>query len=106
MNSFLTTTSTKNDLEGTSFLSSLDMDPQGNSTTTVPGASESPAGGKSNMSLPVVGTESLFAALASPPASGAQTPVVGGTGEGKREVFQDFKRLMTFGLRRDSGVKY
>lgn len=103
MDSFLTITSTKNDLESTSFLSSLDMDPT--STAQLSSNLTSPA-----VSLPLVdgqitplGTaESLFAALSSPPISG---PPTGSSAtarvDERREVFSDFRRFVS-GFRRDS----
>ena len=90
LDSFLTITSTRSELESTSFLTSLDMDPPSFSS--------------------ILGTTSL----ASPPASRmslsgdgdtASNVGLGGgrTGDGKREVFSDFKRFVSFGLvRRDS----
>lgn len=70
----------------------------------------SPAGHRA--SLPVVGgaggaigaAESIFAALGSPPLSGPPTgsSAAGKNEDPKREVFSDFRRLMSFGLRRDS----
>lgn len=107
LDSFLTITSTKNELETTSFLSSLDMDPSnssqaGNANLTV----TSPTGSRISLPLmdgastPMGAAESLFAALGSPPLSG---PPTGGSGrqEDRREVFGDFRRFVS-GFRRDS----
>ncbi|KAG8214105.1 Vps53-like protein [Butyriboletus roseoflavus] len=97
LDSFLTITSTKTDLESTSFLSSLDMDP---STSLAVG---SPA--TSRIALPLSSTsaaESVFSALSSPSLSG---PPTGSSNDGsakgneKREVFSDIRRFVTFGLR-------
>ena len=108
LDSFLTITSTKSELESTSFLSSLDMDPA--TTTQISSNLTSPAG--SRVSLPLVdggvstpmgAAESLFAALGSPPLSGPPT----GTGasarpdDQRREVFSDFRRFVS-GFRRDT----
>ncbi|KAG9316811.1 Vps53-like protein [Chiua virens] len=102
---FLTITSTKTDLESTSFLTSLDMDPP---TTLAVG---SPA--TSRIALPLSSTsaaaESMFGALTSPPLSGPPTGSSndGGSTKGnesgqKREVFSDIRRFVTFGLRRET----
>ncbi|KAH7913280.1 Vps53-like protein [Hygrophoropsis aurantiaca] len=106
LDSFLTITSTKADLESTSFLSSLDMDPpltaQFGATLGSPNASR--------IALPLAttpggispGGDGVFAALASPPHSGPTTGD-GKAGEPgpKREVFSDIRRFVSFGLRRD-----
>ena len=75
---FLTIIGTKDDLDGTSFLSALDMDPSADA-----GA--------------------LFGGLTSPaptPDTGAAGNAAGAVGD-KREVFSDFKRFVTFAVRRD-----
>ena len=95
LDSFLTITSTKSDLESTSFLTSLDMDP----------GQSSSASNQANRGGAFTTGEGILAALASPP--GAATPVTGTDtpprdGTTKREVFQDFKRFVSFGLRRES----
>lgn len=100
LDSFLTITSTKTDLESTSFLSSLDMDPP--AAGYVGGSLISPAG--SRISLPLAG-ESIFASLATPTPSGPSTGSTigeGRPGDQKREVFSDFRRFVSFGLRKDS----
>ena len=106
LDSFLTITSTKNDLESTSFLSSLDMDPT--STAQLSSNLMTPTG--SRVSLPLVdgqttplgAAESLFAALSSPPTSGPPTgSSATGRMEERREVFSDFRRFVS-GFRRDS----
>ncbi|KAH9935765.1 Vps53-like protein [Fomitopsis serialis] len=95
LDSFLTITSTKSDLESTSFLTSLDMDPGQSSNLNNP----------ANNRVGLTGAgEGIFAALASPPGAGTPTgtetpPKDGAT---KREVFQDFKRFVSFGLRRET----
>ncbi|KII92548.1 hypothetical protein PLICRDRAFT_37313 [Plicaturopsis crispa FD-325 SS-3] len=97
LDSFVTITSTKNELESTSFLSSLDMDPSATSHIGSPNASR--------VNLPISSGESMFAALGSPPLSGPSTGssdrTVGAEGQ-KREVFSDFRRFVSFGLRRDT----
>ncbi|KIY53086.1 hypothetical protein FISHEDRAFT_33844 [Fistulina hepatica ATCC 64428] len=98
LDTFLTITSTKPDLKTSSFLSSLDMDPQsvGNLASPLPILfSAVPGGG-----------DGLFSGLASPPSTspgpGEQPAIVGpGIGRpGGREVFSDFRRFVSFGLRR------
>lgn len=90
LDSFLTITSTKSELDSTSsFLSSLDMDPN----TTQGGM----------MSPPIMSpsVEGIFSGLASPPISGP--PTGSSTADGGRpQVFSDFRRFVSFGLRRDS----
>jgi hypothetical protein len=101
LDSFLTITSTKTDLDSTSFLSALDMDP--------PLTLGSP--GSSRVTLPLsitpgAGSDSIFGSLGSPPLSGPPTgsSTDGSTSRGmepgqKREAF-DIRRFVTFGLRR------
>jgi vacuolar protein sorting-associated protein 53 len=104
-------TSTKTDLESNSFLSSLDMEPPG--PGQLAGSLVSPGG--SRVSLPSASnassnSESIFAALTSPPSTGPNTGssmadtissrMAGGE---KREVFSGLSRFVTtFGLRKDS----
>lgn len=99
LDSFLTITSTKTELDSTSFLSSLDMDPGQVATLTSPGSSR--------VSLLAGGTagESILAALSPPPlagapSSGSETPPKDPSL--RREVFSDFKRFVSFGLRRET----
>jgi hypothetical protein len=105
LDSFLTITSTKTDLDSTSFLSALDMDPP----LTLGATFGSP--GSSRVTLPLsttpgAGSDSIFGSLGSPPLSGPPTgsSTDGSTSRGlepgqKREVF-DIRRFVTFGLRR------
>lgn len=84
------------------------MDPPGAAQITL----ASPGG--SRVSLPslvnggisgaTAAGESLFAALGSPPLSGPPTGdgASGRLGEQKREVFSDFRRFVSFGLRRET----
>lgn len=100
MDSFLTITSTKTDLESTSFLSSLDMDP-GQATNLT-----SPAGSRVSLMAGASTGESILAVLSSPQltsqiSSGSDTPPKS-DGSAKREVFSDFRRLMSFAVRRDT----
>ncbi|KZT10830.1 uncharacterized protein LAESUDRAFT_755492 [Laetiporus sulphureus 93-53] len=97
LDSFLAITSTKTDLESTSFLSSLDMDP-GQVTSL-----GSPAGSRVSL-LPRTGSgEGILAALSSPPLSASGTEVPPKVDQTiKREVFSDFKRFVSFGLRRET----
>ncbi|KAJ7268661.1 Vps53-like protein [Mycena haematopus] len=105
LDSFLTITSTNDDLEGTSFLSSLDMDPAG--LTHFSSNLSSPGG--SRVSLPLSGggatsENSIFANLTSPGTSGPSTgaSVADGRPGDQRQVFSDFRRFVSFGLRRDT----
>ena len=97
LDSFLTITSTKPELESTSFLSSLDMDPTSVANLTSPGSSR--------VSLLQGATgESILAALSSPPMATAQS---GGSDSTTRSdqtsrTFSDFKRFVSFGLRRET----
>lgn len=99
MDSFLTITSTKNDLENTSFLSLLDMDPTQASTLGSPGAS------RVNL-LAGAGGEGILAALTSPPlagsisGSGSDTPPRAEAAASSK--FSDFRRFVSFAVRRDS----
>lgn len=106
LDSFLAITSTKPELEKASFLSSLDMDPSaGNivSTTSSPGGSR--------VSLPSLvaqvssgGGDNIFSALTSPvekDANGKNDP----SSEKKREVFSDFRRFVSFAVRRERSEK-
>lgn len=112
LDSFVTTSSTNAELEGTSFLSTLDMDPPlsvmlGNPAsarialplslglTVGGGAADGGSGGGG------------FGALHTPPLTG---PSTGSSADGstkasesgqKREVFSDFRRFVSFGLRRE-----
>ncbi|KAF9227157.1 hypothetical protein BS17DRAFT_449775 [Gyrodon lividus] len=104
LDSFLTITSTKSDLENTSFLTSLDMDPPLSLTVGSPGVSR--------VALPLsttpAGAEGVFGSLTSPPLSGPPTgssadgSIKGNDSGPKREVFSDIRRFVTFGLRRDT----
>jgi len=111
LDSFLTITSTKSELETTSFLSSLDMDPVQGQQGSILG---SPGGSRVALPSMLVGpgaaaspAESIFAALSSPPTSGPSTgsdtaSSKGGDGEQKQKVFPDLRRFVNFGLRRDA----
>ncbi|KAL1748737.1 Vps53-like protein [Schizophyllum fasciatum] len=96
LDQFLTITSTKPELEGSSFLTSLDMDPQASTLALV-----SPRPIAWNESGEGPGREGLFAGLASPPPASTTTPEGQKQGE-KREVFSDIRRFVSFGLRRDT----
>jgi hypothetical protein len=80
---FLTMTSTRGELASTSFLTSLDMDPQAHRRTG------------SDSVEPLV-SPPLFAPIMSADSSGTSTP-----GQ-KRDVFADVRKFVSFGLRRDS----
>ena len=97
---FVTITSTKPELEQTSFLTTLDMDPPTSSTL---GLLTSPNG--SRVALPGTGAgEALLATLGSPPLSntpsGADTPPR--DAHATKQVFSDIRRLMSFAVRRDT----
>jgi len=100
---FITITSTKPELEQTSFLTALDMDPPSASAL----GHASPNG--SRIALPgTAAGEALFGTLASPPlsntpsTSGADTPPRGDA-HSTKQVFSDIRRLMNFAVRRDVG---
>ncbi|KAM5534575.1 hypothetical protein V8D89_011779 [Ganoderma adspersum] len=99
LDSFLTITSTKTELESTSFLSSLDMDPGMVANMTSPAASRVSL-------IPGAAGESILAALSSPPLTTVPSTGSDGTNRSdqssKREVFSDFKRFVSFGLRRET----
>jgi vacuolar protein sorting-associated protein 53 len=109
LDSFLTITSTKPELEKASFLTLLDMDPSvGNTVATT----SSPGG--SRVSLPSLvaqvsssgGGDNIFSALTSPlplekDPNGKNEP----PGGGRREVFSDFRRFVTFAVRRERSEK-
>ncbi|KAL5507261.1 VPS53 [Sanghuangporus vaninii] len=108
LDSFVTITSTKPELEGTSFLSSLDMDPSSSQQLI---NLTSPSGSRANLpallSGAVSGTsaaEGILSALGSPPLSGPPTGSDSSSkgGEQRREVFSDLRRFVTFGLRKDT----
>ncbi|KAI0084909.1 Vps53-like protein [Irpex rosettiformis] len=90
---FLTVTSTKPELENTSFLSSLDMDPGQTSSVGSPG------GSRVNL-LSGVGGDGILSALASP------TPGVATQGDTSRaepvSKFTDLRRFVSFAVRRDT----
>jgi hypothetical protein len=97
---FVTITSTKPELEQTSFLTELDMDP---SATSALGLT---APNSSRVASPGIGSgEALFATLSSPPISntpsGADTPPRGDA-TATKQVFSDIRRLMSFAVRRDT----
>lgn len=112
--SFLMITSTKTDLDSISFLSSLDMDPQLTGYAfgggSAGGGLISPAA--SRVILPLgsgTATEGLFHSLSASTqgSSGAVATTnapdsAGMMGETKREVFSDFRRFVSFGLRKDT----
>ncbi|KAL0956636.1 hypothetical protein HGRIS_002769 [Hohenbuehelia grisea] len=111
LDSFLTVTSTKDDLESTSFLTSLDMDPP----TTSQIAAEIAGGGRVSlpqvveaaMSAANIGGERTFAGLVTPPMSGPPTSSNNSdssrSGDQKPQVFSDFRRFVSFGRRKDTG---
>ncbi|EIN11438.1 hypothetical protein PUNSTDRAFT_118834 [Punctularia strigosozonata HHB-11173 SS5] len=112
LDNFVAITSTMQDLQPTSFLSALDMNPpstvyQGSSQAAAPSSSMTPSGSRVNLPALLAGTgagEGILAALGSPPLSGPPTGDGVGRGEAaqKPQVFQSLKGFMHFGLRRDT----
>ncbi|KJA27598.1 hypothetical protein HYPSUDRAFT_34704 [Hypholoma sublateritium FD-334 SS-4] len=101
LDSFLTITSTKTDLKSTSFLSSLDMDPP--ATGHAGGSLVSP--GASRISLPIgSAAEGIFSGITGPGPSGPTTgsSATSTSDNQKREVFSDFRRFVSFGLRKET----
>ncbi|KZT29143.1 hypothetical protein NEOLEDRAFT_1056915 [Neolentinus lepideus HHB14362 ss-1] len=103
LDSFVTTTSTKPDLESTSFLSSLDMDPPTASQTP---SLMSPSSSRINLPSLLAGKADGLVSppLTSPsPSMDASQQKAEGTPQ-KRDVFMDVKRFVSFasGLRRDT----
>ncbi|CAK5281328.1 unnamed protein product [Mycena citricolor] len=103
LDSFLTITSTHDDLDSTSFLSALDMDPVGQL------ASNMASPGASRVSLPLSGvipnpdSTGLFSSPGpSGPSTGNTTISERGGGGDQRQVFSDLRRFVSFGLRRDT----
>ncbi|KAG6827236.1 hypothetical protein H0H92_012692 [Tricholoma furcatifolium] len=103
LDDFLTITSTKTDLESTSFLSSLDMEPPG--PGQLGGSLVSPGGSRVSLPLAMNG-ESVFATMTSPASTGPIGAPNGGSdtlrGGERREVFSDLRRFVSFGLRKDT----
>jgi hypothetical protein len=106
MDSFLTITSTKSELDTTSFLSSLDMDPSNSAAAGV----SSPMG--SRISLPSLvaqvqasGGDGIFSAMGPSPLTPSLTdsPKNEQGADKKREVFGDFRRFVSFAVRREKG---
>ncbi|KAJ6587222.1 Vps53-like protein [Mycena vulgaris] len=105
LDSFLTITSTNDDLEGTSFLSSLDMDPGG--PAQLGSNLSSPGGSRVSLTMGGGGASSesgIFGNLTSPGTSGPSTgtSMTDGRAGDQRQVFSDFRRFVSFGLRRDT----
>jgi hypothetical protein len=93
LDAFVTVSSTKPELESTSFLSSLDMDPS--ATSYLVGANL-PSPGMNKAMLPL-----LNASGDSGPSTGDST-IAKWDQTQKKEKFSDFKRFVSFGLRRES----
>jgi hypothetical protein len=101
LDAFLTHTSTAPELPTTSFLSALDMHPPASALALALSGASTPVGPGAAPAARDVGA-ALRAALGSPPLS-AVSPASSVREEGqKKEVFSDFKRLVSFGLRRDT----
>ncbi|KAG8906708.1 Vacuolar protein sorting-associated protein 53 [Tulasnella sp. 403] len=100
LDTFLTMTSTMQELETTSFLSSLDMDPPTGSI-----ASSTLTPNSSALSLPSMLTNAANAAssgvLMTPPLGSGPDKGTSSTPEPKREVFSDLRRLVTFAVRKE-----
>jgi vacuolar protein sorting-associated protein 53 len=111
LDNFVAITSTMQDLQPTSFLSALDMNPPAavyQGAVPAPTASMSPSGSRVNLPSLLAGTsagEGILAALGSPPLSGPPTGDGAGRGEAQKpQVFQSLKGFMNFGLRRDTAL--
>lgn len=104
LDQFVTMTSTKSELENTSFLSALDMEPPSGGQV---GNLTSPGGSRASLPSLLAGTaaaEGIFSALASPPLSGpstgSETPMK--AGEQGQKVFSDLRRFVSFVRRQDT----
>lgn len=86
----------------------MDPTPGTASNLTSPGASRVSLPLTSGGTVVATHTEGIFSGMSSPPLSGPSTgdnAEAARTGETRtREVFSDFRRLMSFGLRRDSAA--
>ncbi|KAG9004635.1 Vacuolar protein sorting-associated protein 53 [Tulasnella sp. 427] len=96
LDTFLAMTSRMSDLESTSFLSTLDMDPPAG-PITAGSALNTP--NNSALSLPILATPSN-AGLMTPPLGSSISPAPSPS-EPKREVFSDLRRLVNFTMRRE-----
>ncbi|KAI0266660.1 Vps53-like protein [Gloeopeniophorella convolvens] len=98
---FVTITSTKPELEQTSFLTALDMDPPVASTLGL----TSPNGSRVALPGAGAGEGSILSTFGSPPISntpsGSDTPPRGDA-LATKQVFSDIRRLMSFAVRRDT----
>ncbi|KIO30677.1 hypothetical protein M407DRAFT_14266 [Tulasnella calospora MUT 4182] len=95
LDTFLAMTSRMNELETTSFLSSLDMDPPAG-PVTAGSALNTP--NHSSPSLPMLATPSNAGLMTPPLGSVSPAP---SPSEPKREVFSDLRRLVNFTMRRE-----
>ncbi|KAI0744093.1 Vps53-like protein [Daedaleopsis nitida] len=97
LDSFLTITSVKPELESTSFLSSLDMDPAQVANLTSPGSS------RVSLIPGSAAGESILAALSSPPVTATPSGASDSANRSEQmSKFSDFKRFVSFGLRRET----
>ncbi|KAI0688173.1 Vps53-like protein [Cytidiella melzeri] len=92
---FLAVTSTKPELESTSFLSMLDMDPGQSSSFSSPGSS------RVNL-LTGAGGDGILSALGSPPASTTPTQADAAGRSDPLSKFTDLRRFVSFAVRRDT----
>ncbi|KAG8887907.1 Vacuolar protein sorting-associated protein 53 [Tulasnella sp. 408] len=95
LDTFLAMTSRMSELETTSFLSSLDMDPPAG-PITAGSALNTP--NHSSPSLPMLATPSNAGLMTPPLGSVSPAP---SPSEPKREVFSDLRRLVNFTMRRE-----
>ncbi|KAG8929172.1 Vacuolar protein sorting-associated protein 53 [Tulasnella sp. 417] len=95
LDTFLAMTSRMRELENTSFLSSLDMDPPAG-PLTAGSALNTP--NHSSPSLPMLATPSNAGLMTPPLGSVSPAP---SPSEPKREVFSDLRRLVNFTMRRE-----
>jgi hypothetical protein len=100
LDAFLTHTSVRPELPTTSFLSALDMHPPASALASALSGASTPVGSGAAPAARDVGA-ALRAALGSPPL-GAGAPLGASQDGQKKEVFSDLKRLVSFGLRRDT----
>lgn len=97
----ITSTSTREELESTSFLSSLDMDPSpaGHTSISPTGSRGSLGSARGDTPGPSFASLGLTGGMSSPPLGDGS-----GKSDGKREAsrISEFRRLVSFAVRRDA----
>jgi len=104
LDQFLTTTSTRSDLETTSFLSALDMEPNVSILTSVgtPATPKPIPTALATASAATEGEGGFLSSLGSPPLSRTATPgSIKGDDTPRKGGFGDLRRLLPFGGKRD-----